>query len=113
MYKFQRRKSKYGNKKTEYNGVMYASKKEAAYAGELDLRVMAGDIRKWNRQVKLEVRLNGQHICNYYADFQIVHTNNTVEYVDVKGYETKVFKLKWKLVQALYGSEFVNFTIVK
>lgn len=99
--------SKYKNQWTEYNGVNYQSKKEAAYAKELDLLQKAKQIKSWKRQIKMPIEINGQHICNYICDFEILNNDGTVTYADAKGMKSGVpyqmFKLKTKLVKALYN----------
>lgn len=97
--------SKYGNVTAEHNGIQYHSKKEAAYAAELDLRVKAGDIKSWTRQEKISLDVNGFHICNYFIDFVVIHNDDSTEYVEVKGFETDVWKMKWKLFEALYSEK--------
>lgn len=99
----QRYGSKYGAHSTEYNGVVYHSKKEAQYALELDLRIKAGEVERWERQVRISLDVNGYHICDYYLDFKVWLTDGSVEMVEVKGFETQVWRLKWKLFEALYG----------
>lgn len=96
--------NKYGAKKTEYNGVLYDSKREAAYAHELDLRLKAHDINGWIRQVPFPLDVNGQLIAKYVMDFVVYHKDGTVELVEVKGFETPVYKLKVKLLKAIYLS---------
>lgn len=107
--------NKYGARKTEYAGVMYDSKREAEYAHELDLRVRAHDIVSWQRQVKYPMVVNDKLITTYVADFVITLGNGHIEIVDVKGVETPVFKLKAKLLDALYvqHNEFVTFSIIR
>jgi len=111
---YQTRQNKFNNKSTIYNGYPYSSKKEAAYAQELDLRVKAKDIHSWERQVNISLDVNGYHICNYKIDFVINHNDETIEYVEVKGYATDTWRLKWKLFEALYGDKKgVKLTVVK
>ena len=98
-------KNKFGAIKQTYNGYSYQSKKEAAYAMELDLRVKAKDIKSWDRQHKIELYAYGVKICNYYIDFVITHNDGIKEYVEVKGFETNVWKLKWKLCKAKFKKE--------
>lgn len=106
--------NKYRNKKAEHNGVSYHSKFEAGYAAGLDIRKKTGDIRSWERQVKIPLDVNGKHIANYFIDFKILHNDGIVEYVEVKGFETDTWRLKWKLFDALYGDDnMVRLTIVK
>ena len=97
--------NKYGAVKQTYNGYSYDSKKEAAYAMELDLRIKAKDIKSWDRQKKIELEAYGKHICNYYIDFVITHNDGKKEYVEVKGFETDLWKLKWKMFVAKLREE--------
>ena len=93
---------KYGAKRTLYNGIWYDSKKEAAQAADLDLRVRAKDIHGYERQVRFNMEVNGKKICAYVADFLVHHHNGEQEIVEVKGFETPEWKLKKKLIEALY-----------
>jgi hypothetical protein len=101
--------NKYKNKWTEYNGVKYQSQKEALYAQELDLLLKAKKIVSWNRQIKMPIEIDGVHICNYVCDFEVLHPDGKVEYIDVKGMRSgapyQLFKLKKKLVEAIYNIE--------
>lgn len=99
-WKYEKR-SKYGNKTTYYNGYNYHSKFEANYAQELDLRLKAGEIKSWQRQVKMSLDVNGKHICNYYIDFLVIHSDDEREYVEVKGFATDLWRIKWRLLEAL------------
>lgn len=110
----QRYGSKFGAKKQEFNGILYHSKKEAGFAAELDLRKKAGDIKDIQRQVKIDLCVNGYHITNYFIDFVIEHNDGTKEYVEVKGFETPEWKLKWKLFEALFSKDKNNIlTVIK
>ena len=111
MYQI-RKQNKYGNVKQTYEGYSYMSKKEAAYAQELDLRVRAKDIKSWDRQVKLSMDVNGHHICNYYIDFKIFHNDGSEELTEIKGFQTDVWRIKWKLCEALYGDKY-KLTVIK
>lgn len=93
---------KYHNIKTEYNGVKYDSRREADFAMELDWRVKAKDIKGWERQIRIPLIVNGKKICVYVMDFVITNNDNSLEYVEVKGFKTAVWKLKYKLFEALY-----------
>lgn len=105
---FQTRRNKYGNVGQTYDGIAYHSKKEAVYAEELALRKKAKDIKDWKRQVKISLDVNGYHICNYFIDFVITHNDGVLEYVEVKGFSTDVWRLKWKLFEALFDKEIKN-----
>lgn len=104
--------SKYRNKKTEYNGRMFDSKKEAHRAQELDmLRFAKGEKDKVvdvEYQPRFRCVVNGKKICDYYADFRITYADGSVVVEDVKGFKTSVYKLKKKLVEALHDVEIIE-----
>lgn len=105
MTYWQKSGNKYHAKSTQYQGITYHSKLEAAYAEELSLREMAKDIKSWERQVKLDLKVNGMHITNYYIDFVINHNDGSREYVECKGLEMEVWKLKWRILEATFEDE--------
>jgi hypothetical protein len=94
-------KNKYNAKKQEFGGRKYDSKFEARYAEDLEWRRKAGEIVDIKPQYKIEIKVNGVHIANYYADFRVVLTDGTIQYHECKGFSTDLFRLKWKLVNAL------------
>lgn len=83
---------------TEFQGVKYASKKEARYAQELLLRQKAGEVVFALRQVPFYLPGSVRHVI----DFQEFHADGTVHFVEVKGYDTPLGKLKRKMVEAIY-----------
>lgn len=101
-------RSKYNNKTTIFKGKKYHSRFEAKYAQDLELRKIAGDVKSWDRQVKISLDVNGKHICNYYLDFVVYLPNGDKEYVEVKGFETDVWRLKWKLFEAIMSEREPN-----
>lgn len=96
-----RKKGKYGNKSQTYNGRTYHSIREANHAEELDWRIKAGEIKEVIPQHKIDLKVAGVHICNYYIDFKVILKDDSVEYHEVKGFETETWRLKWKLFEAL------------
>lgn len=100
-----------------YNGILYHSALEAHYAAELDLRVRAGELRSWERQVPIELRVNGFLIGTYHIDFVLTYQDRTKEYLEVKGLELPEWRMKWALFEALYGKRFARkgwkMTVVK
>ena len=96
-----RSSSKLRNTSTEYNGLRYDSKLEAKVAQELDWKLKAGEIKEWRRQVKIPLKVNEVHITNYYIDFIYVDKDGQVVYLEVKGLEMPLWKVKWKLLIAL------------
>lgn len=91
-------KHKFHAKPTEFNGVKYASKKEASYAQELVLRQKSGEVIFALRQVPFY--LPGG--VKYVVDFQEFRSDGTVHFIDVKGMRTPMYKLKKKQVESLY-----------
>ena len=102
-WKQTKSRNKYNAKKSNYNGVWYHSNFEAKYAEELDWRLKAKEITSWERQVKIPLDVYGKHICNYYIDFKVYYPDGTVEYVEVKGFETQLWAMKWKLFEAIFN----------
>ena len=98
--------NKYNAKKTEFMGYKVDSKWEAERYGQLSSMALAGVVRDLERQVKYEIVVNNYKICNYIADFVyiLVHENGKEEKIveDAKGVQTTDFKLKMKLVKALF-----------
>lgn len=94
------RKNKYNAKKQRYNGRTYDSKLEASYAMELDWRKRAGEIKEIIPQYKIDLRVNGKHICNYYMDFKLIMADDSVEFHEVKGFEADLWKMKWRITEA-------------
>jgi len=102
---------KYHSKKTEYNGMVFDSKKEAQRYAILHELERIGMIRDLQRQVKFKlidgVRWsNGKkHRDTYYvADFTY-YENGHLVVEDVKGFRTPVYKLKKELMKAVHGIE--------
>ena len=99
-----KRCGKYNAKKTVVDGVTFASKLEARRWNELLLMQRVGEIQSLQRQVPFDLVVNGHLICRYIADFCYAMTE-TGERVteDAKGILTPEFRLKAKLMEALYG----------
>ena len=98
--------NKYNAKKTEFMGYKFDSKWEAERYGQLSSMALAGVVKDLERQVKYEIVVNNYKICRYVADFVyiLVHEDGSKEKIveDAKGVQTSDFKLKKKLMKALY-----------
>ena len=104
------RRSKYGAIKTGVDGITFASKAEAGRYLELKALAAAGEIKNLELQPKFRCEIAGKKVCDYFADFAyFTKSKRVVE--DVKGIETAVFRLKKKLVEALYPG--VKIEVVK
>lgn len=97
--------SKYRAVRTELDGVVFASKKEARRYGELRLMQMAKLISSLELQPRFPITLNGNHICDYVADFSYYEKSGKLVVEDAKGVRTPMYRLKKKMVKAQYGIE--------
>ena len=76
---------KFNAKQSIADGIIFPSKKEKDYYLQLKLRVKAGEVVFFLRQVPFH--LPGSTI--YRVDFQEFHSDGTVHFIDVKGVQTK------------------------
>lgn len=103
--------SKYGNRKTEIEGILFDSRHEAHRWIELRYMERAGLISDLRRQVAFELipavksgRKVIQRAISYVADF--VYTQNGTQVIeDAKGVKTDVYRIKKKLFFWRYGKE--------
>lgn len=103
--------TKYGNKKKEYNGMLFDSIRELNRWKELELLQRAGEISGLQRQVAFELipsqrDKNGkllERACDYIADF--AYKDKDGEYVveDAKGQKTAQYIIKRKLMLKEHG----------
>lgn len=103
------RGNKYRAVKTEVDGILFDSKKEAKRYKELKLLEKAGDILDLILQPPYEIKINGIKICIYKADFQYFDKQkDAIVTEDCKGFKTPVYRLKKKLMKALYGIDILE-----
>lgn len=104
--------NKYRNKKTEVDGILFDSKREAERWCELKLMERAGLIKDLFRQFPIKLipaqkDENGKVIeraVGYVADFVYTDTNTgKTIYEDVKGVKTKEYLLKRKMCLYFHG----------
>ena len=98
------RNGKYNAVKTEFDGIKFASKKEAEYYKNLLLLKQAGEVIEIVLQPEFELQegyvKDGKKIrpIKYIADFLVVYKDGHIEIIDTKGYrKDKVYLLKKKL----------------
>lgn len=99
--KFGNVKHKFKNKPVIDDGKRFSSKLEHAYKNYLDLLKDQGEVLFYLTQVPID--LPGG--VKYVVDFEIFYNDGTVSFVDTKGIETDMFKLKKKQVESLYPFE--------
>lgn len=96
--------NKFGAQRTTLDGIKFDSKAEATYYSTLKLRERAGEVHSVEIQRPFALTINGYLIGTYKADFCFWDVlEDRYRVIDVKGVATPVFKLKAKMVKALYG----------
>ena len=90
--------NKYGNKKTVVDGITFDSIAESIYYQNLKILVSTGFVKYFLRQVQFDLPGGVKYKC----DFKVAWKGGAIEYVDVKGHVTAMFKLKKKQVEAIY-----------
>ena len=94
--------SKYRNNKTEAEGIIFDSKKEANRYLELRRLEKFHHISDLKIQVRFEIVINSMKVCAYVADFTYIEDGKLVV-EDVKGFKDKIYRLKKKLMKACHG----------
>ena len=112
--------NKYGARKTEYKGQRYDSKFEAETAHSLEVRKMAGDIKDYETQYKIEAWAydkdgNKAIQVKHKVDFRILHNDGSYELIESKGVETDDYKWRRKFLEKLWLPEHPDhtYTVVK
>ena len=118
-------RNKYKAVKTTIDGITFDSKREAKRYTELKILEKAGHITHLELQPEYQITVNGVKICKYKADFRyftVRAESNERSYnskgewqtptmtgdkegqivEDSKGFKTPIYRLKKKLVEALY-----------
>jgi hypothetical protein len=113
--------SKYKAKKTEVDGIVFDSKKEANYYKKLKAMLDAGEISDLELQKPFELipvqrepstyTKRGKEVLgkvierksSYIADFWYKDKDGVFHCVDTKGFKTADYKLKRKLILWRYG----------
>lgn len=95
---------KYHNKKVECDGIIFDSTKEKNYYCELKVLRRAGEVIDFERQVTFELQPKFRHAgkteraIKYIADFVIKYKDGRTVVVDTKGFRTKDYLLKRKML---------------
>jgi hypothetical protein len=95
--------NKYNAKKTEVDGIIFASKAEANRYCELKLLHKVGKIHDLNWQVPYELvpKQKGERAVKYIADF-VYFEDGKMIVEDCKGIKTPQYIIKRKLFKQLY-----------
>lgn len=106
-----RRGNKFGAVRTEFDGVVYHSRREAQRARQLATLLRAERIRELRRQVKYVLKVGEAVICSYVADFVYLsyeHGQWRQVVEDVKGMRTREYLLKKRLMKALHNIDILE-----
>lgn len=99
------KESKFHNVICEAEGIKFHSKKEARVFRELQARQHMKDIKFFLMQVPFllpGVAENGKR-TRHYLDFMAVRSDGQIEYIEVKGRDLPMGKLKRRQTEELYG----------
>ncbi len=96
--------SKYYNVRTEVDGILFHSKKEAAYYSDLLFAKKSGELLYFLRQVGIHITPKRRYV----VDFVEFWKNGEIRYVDVKGFKTPTYKLKKDMIEHLYPIKIIE-----
>lgn len=103
-----KRRSKYNNKITIYNGITFHSSSEAKYAEILDGLVATGRIRSYTRQVRYPLpNREGKMRLAVISDFNVIKNDGTEVIIDVKGVLTDATNIKLAYFKHYYNKEVI------
>lgn len=111
--------TKYGNKKTCYDGITFDSKLECLFYIDLLEAIKSNKIKRFELQPQFVLQdkfeKNGKKYrpILYKADFRIFFNDGTSCIIDCKGMETIEFKLKKKLFVYKYDEPLYCMTHIK
>ncbi|WP_417573589.1 DUF1064 domain-containing protein [Phascolarctobacterium faecium] len=100
--------SKYHNKTTEVDGILFDSQKEADYYANLKWLQCTGAVKSIELQPEFVLQpayeVAGKKIrpIIYRADFKVTEADGHIYYVDTKGMRTQVYLLKKKMLLYKY-----------
>ena len=80
------------------DGHRFASKLEHKYCKYLELLKKSGEVIFFLRQIPFHLPGGVKYVC----DFAVFYSDGRCDFVDVKGVETQEFKIKKRLVEAVY-----------
>lgn len=97
------------------DGIVFASKREAARYAQLKLAEKAGFIKNLELQPAYPVQINGEHYCTYTPDFRYIESETGKQIIEeVKSTGTMreaAYRLRKKAAELYYGIEVTVFII--
>lgn len=117
IYRPRRNGTKYGSRKTEVDGILFDSRREASRYSELKMLEQGKVITGLQLQPEFELQAGfrdskgvWRRPITYKADFLYIEEGKVIV-EDVKGMQTDVFKIKMKMFLKQYPT--IDFRIVK
>lgn len=98
----KKRGNKYHAKQKTVDNIRFDSKREATRYQDLKLLEQAQGITALRCQVWFALKVNDILVCRYRADFCYVEDGREIV-EDCKGFRTDSYKIKAKLMQAVFG----------
>lgn len=103
------RRHKFGAQKAVVNGEMLDSLLEGRHYAKLLLLQKAGEVLEIKRQVPFVVEAEPKELSvRYIADFVVTFKDGKVEVQDCKGYATREYKRKKRLLKKFLNIEIVE-----
>lgn len=100
--------NKYRNRKITIDNIVFASQKEGRRYSELKILQKIGTITDLRLQHPFHFQIGNCKIAKYIADFTYYDRDNGFIVEDCKGFKTPVYRLKRKLMKALYQIDIVE-----
>lgn len=100
----EKKGSNRGNRFVRTDEGLFRSEGEYERWCQLKIEHRTGEITELEKQIPYDCRVNDIHVCYWIADFRYRRAGALVV-EDFKGYEDALFRLKKKLVEAVFGFE--------
>lgn len=105
------KKRKYKNKKVTIDDITFDSGAEASYYMHLNMLKKAGEVESFDMQKKYVLQEKFKHpatgstvrAITYTPDFVVTYADGSTVVIDVKGFETQMFKMKAKMFMYKYN----------
>ncbi len=80
----------------------FDSKYERKKYFELKAMLQRKEIKEFWWQYPIDLICNKRLVCQYIMDYVVLHNNGKIELIECKGYSLDVWKLKYKMLHAMY-----------
>ena len=101
--------SKYRNIRTANgDGSFSDSRKEARTDAEYQTLLRCGQLKSVERKKRYPLKIKDVLICTYVSDWVVTDRAGAVAVIDAKGFKTPVYRIKKKLMKALYGIDIIE-----